>query len=84
MVHNVCFKKIWTNHSGVISHSSKSMGVIKLSFCQNDPPMGESFWQKDSLTTHILFELWLITPLGCVQIFLKQTLFRLNYENRSE
>ena len=22
--------------------------------------MGESFWQKDSLTTYILFELWLI------------------------
>ena len=22
--------------------------------------MGKSFWQKDSLTTHILFELWLI------------------------
>ena len=29
-------------------HSSKSIRVIKLSFCQKDPPMGESFWQKDS------------------------------------
>ena len=29
--------------------------VIKLSFCQNDPPMGESFWQKDNLITVILW-----------------------------
>ena len=28
-----------------------------LLFCQNDFPMRESFWQKDSLITHILFEL---------------------------
>ena len=34
--------------------------MVKLSSCQNDPTMGESFWQKDSLTTYILFELWLI------------------------
>ena len=38
-------------------HSSKSIWMIKLPFCQNEPPMGESFWQKDSLMTHILFEL---------------------------
>ena len=30
--------------------------------------------QKDSLTTQVLFELWLITPLWIVQGFLKQTL----------
>ena len=30
-------------------HSSKSIWVIKLSFCLNVSPMGESFWQKDSL-----------------------------------
>ena len=48
--------------------------MIKLSFCQNDPPMGESFWQKDSLITHILFELWLITLLWIVSVFLTQTL----------
>ena len=35
----------------------KSIKVIKLSFCQNDSPMGGSFWQKDSLITLILFEL---------------------------
>ena len=37
------------------------------------PVMGGSFWQKDSLITHILLEL----ELGCVQIFLKRTLFNL-------
>ena len=41
---------------------------------QNDPPVGESFWQKDSLITHILFELWLITLLWIVLVFLTQTL----------
>ena len=30
--------------------------MIKLSFSQNDPLMGESFWQNKSLVTHILFE----------------------------
>jgi hypothetical protein len=44
----------------MISHSSKSIKVIKQSFCQNDAPFGESFWQKVSWTTHLLFELWLI------------------------
>ena len=38
-------------------HSSKSIWVIKLCVCQNDSPMGESFWQKHSLITYILFEL---------------------------
>ena len=41
----------------IIGCSSKSISVIKLSFCQNDPLMGESFWQNNSLVTHILFEL---------------------------
>ena len=26
----------------------------KLSFCQNDPPMGESFWQKESLLQYTM------------------------------
>ena len=30
---------------------------MKLSFSQNDPLMGESFWSKDCFITHILFEL---------------------------
>ena len=71
---NVWVKKSETIHSSVISHSSKSIWVIKLSFCQNDPPMGESFWQKDSLISHILFELLLITLLWIVSVFLTQTL----------
>ena len=44
----------------IIRHSSKSIKAVKLSFCQNDSPIGESFWRKDSLITCILFELWLI------------------------
>ena len=42
----------------IISHTSKSMWVIKLSFWKNDFRIGGSFRQKDSLITHILFELW--------------------------
>ena len=38
-------------------HRSKSIGVTKLSFCQNDSPLSKSFWQKDSLVTLILFDL---------------------------
>ena len=26
----------------------------KLSFCQNDPPIGESFWQKESLLQYTM------------------------------
>ena len=51
--------KFATGLNPKIGHSSKSIKVIKLSFCQNDPPMGESFWRKDSLITFILFELCL-------------------------
>ena len=40
-------------------HSSKSIEVIKLSFCQNDSQEGGSFWQKDRLITYTLFELCL-------------------------
>ena len=28
-----------------------------LSFCQNDPPMGESFWQKESLLQYTMTQL---------------------------
>ena len=38
-------------------HSSKSIWVIKLYFCQNDPHIRESFWQNNSLGTLVLFEL---------------------------
>ena len=55
-----CCAKFATGLNNIISHSSKSIWVIKLSFCQNYSSTGETFWQKDSLITHILFELWLI------------------------
>ena len=29
--------------------------MVKLSFCQNHPPMRESFWRKDSLITFVFF-----------------------------
>ena len=49
--------KFATGLNIIIGCSSKSMWVIKLFLCQNDPLMGESFWQNNSLITHILFEL---------------------------
>ena len=73
---NVWVKKTETIHSIVISHSSKSIWVIKLSFCQNNSPMGGSFWQKDSLITHILFELWLIMIFSSVANFAQQSLLK--------
>ena len=44
--------------------------MIKLSFCRNDFPIGGSFWQKDSLITHILFELCLFRNLAQGTFFL--------------
>ena len=44
--------------------SSKSIWVIKLSFCQNDSHIRESFWQNNSLVTHILFERCLLWYLA--------------------
>ena len=52
-----------------------------MSFCQNDSPVGGSFWQKDSLITHILFELWLITLLWIVSVF---WLRRYEYQAKKE
>ena len=48
--------------------SSYSILVTKLSFCRNDPLIRESFWQKNSLVTHILFELCLFLYLAHSQI----------------
>ena len=47
-----------------ISHSSKSIWVIKLFFCHNNSPMGQTFWQKDRFITHILFELSPVANFG--------------------
>ena len=41
---------------------------------QSDPPITESFWRKDSLITHILFELWLIMISSPVANFAQQSL----------
>ena len=39
---------------GEVEDSRKKLAqYIKLSLCQNDPLIGESFWQKDSLITHM-------------------------------
>ena len=50
-----------------IEHSSKSIWVTRLLFCQNNSLMGGSFWPKDSLITFIIFELcliWCISPVA--------------------
>ena len=49
-------------------HSSKSIRVTNLSFCQNDSPMSTPFWQKKRLVTLILFELCLLWYLAQSQI----------------
>ena len=54
--------------------SSKSKWVIKLSFCQNDFLVEESFWQNNSLVTHILFELQPIIIFSPVANFGDQSL----------
>jgi hypothetical protein len=58
----------------IIGCSSKSISVIKLSFCQNDSLMGESFWQNNSLVTNILFELQPIIIFSPVANFGDQSL----------
>ena len=74
---NVC--RGWSPKFGsglniTIGCSSKSIWVIKLSFCHNDPLMGESFWQNNSLVTHILFELQPIIIFSPVANFSDQSL----------
>ena len=61
--------KFATGLNIIISHSSKSVWVIKLSFCQNDLLIEESFWQNNRLVTHIFFELWLIMIFSPVANF---------------
>ena len=56
--------KVWDWAKYHNRHSSKSTRATKLSFCQNDVHMGESFWQKNSLVTLILFELYLLWYLA--------------------
>ena len=56
---------IWTGLNIKIGITQKvSIWVMKLSFCQNDYPIREEFWQKISFITHILFELCLFWYLA--------------------
>ena len=48
---------------------------MKLFFCQNDPLMGEPFWQNNSLVSHIFFELQPIIIFSPVTNFGDQSLF---------
>ena len=68
--------KFATGLNMIIGCSSKSIWVIKLSFCQNDPLMVESFWQNNSLVTHILSELQSFIILSPVANFGDQSLHR--------
>ena len=52
----------------IICHSSTSLRVTKMLFCQNGVLLGRSFWPKDSLVTLLLFELWLLWCLAQSQI----------------
>ena len=60
--------------------SSKSIWVTRLLFCQNDSPMRGSFWEKDSLITHILFELQPIFIFSPVANFGNQSLISFKNE----
>ena len=66
--------KFATGLNMIIGCSSKSMWVMKLFFCQNDPLMGEPFWQNNSLVSHILFELQPIIISSPVANFGNQSL----------
>ena len=57
--------------------------MINLSFGQNDYPMGGSFWTKDSLISHILFELCLFRYLA-QSIYFRDTLYYPNIFIKSQ
>ena len=50
------------------------MRVTKLFFCQIDPPMSASFWQKNRLDTQILFDLCLFEHFSPVANFAQQSI----------
>ena len=52
----------WTKYQN--RHSSKSIWLTKLVFCQNNFPIRGPFWQKNSFITQILFELFLFLYLA--------------------
>ena len=55
-------------------HNSKTIRVTKLSFCQSDSPMSKSFWENNSLVTHIFFDLCLLKHFSPVANFGQQSI----------
>ena len=70
-----CCAKFATGLKCSNRHRSKSMRVTKLFFCQIDPPMSASFWQKNRLDTQILFDLCLFEHFSPVANFAQQSIF---------
>ena len=75
-VHIDCCAKFATGLKCSNRHRSKSMRVSKLFFCQIDPPMSASFWQKNRLDTQILFDLCLFEHFSPVANFAQQSIIR--------
>ena len=69
---------IWTGLNIKIGIAQKVWKVMKLFYCQNSSLMRQSFWQKNSLVTHILFELCLFWYVAHSQI-LGNTLYKKNW-----
>ena len=69
-----CCAKFATGLKCSNRHRSKSMRVSKLFFCQIDPPMSASFWQKNRLDTQILFDLCLFEHFSPVANFAQQSI----------
>ena len=64
----------WTGLKCSNRHRSKSIWVTSLFFCQNDSPTSDSFWQKNRLVTHILFDLCLFEHFSPVASFEQQSI----------
>ena len=74
MIYIDCCSKFATGLKCSNRHRSKSIWVTSLLFCQNDALMGESFWQKNRLVTHILFDLCLFEHFRPVANFEQQSI----------
>ena len=74
LAHIDCCSKFATGLKCSNWHRSKSIWVTSLFFCQNDSPMSESFWQKNRLVTHTLFDLCLFKHSSPVTNFGYQSL----------
>ena len=71
-----CCAKFATGLKCSDRHRSKSMRVTKLFFCQIDPHMSASFWQKNRLDTQILFDLCLFEHFSPVANFAQQSIYK--------